>query len=170
MKKLLVCLALALAAVPLYADSNALPGGPMPGQVNVIAGKYSTTGKNVPLAVDANGNVLVNSTGATASTLVKSTALEASHVLKASTGSISALIVTDTASEYILIINSATVPADGAVVLLMPPIKVTANVTTMITFPVPWPASIGISVCNSSTGTLTKTLGGSTCIYGALVN
>ncbi len=166
--RLAFALTFLLAAVPLYADPNGLPGGPLPSQATLIEGKFGT--KGVPFAVDTNGNLIVNTTGATAATLVKSTALEGSHVLKSSAGSISAIMVTDTASEYVLVINAASVPGDGPVVLLMPPIKVTANVTTMVTFPVPWPASLGIVVCNSSTGTFTKTIGGATAIYAALIN
>jgi hypothetical protein len=74
--------------------------------------------------------------------------------------------VTDTASEYIMIINAAAVPSDGALTNLMcAPIKVTANVTTMISFPAPLKGTAGIVVCNSSTGTLTKTAGANTCIF-----
>jgi hypothetical protein len=111
-------------------------------------------------------NMLVSGTPLTP---INSAALGASLVVKASAGSLATLTVTDTASEYIMIINAATLPADGAVALLFPPIKVTANVTTMITFPNPLRASAGIVVCNSSTGTFTKTIGGNTCIFSAQI-
>lgn len=62
MKTLLACLALVLAAVPLYADSNALPGGPFPAQVNAVAGKYTT--KAVPVSVNSDGSVNVAATAA----------------------------------------------------------------------------------------------------------
>ena len=94
-----------------------------------------------------------------------STALEASHVLKVGAGWIVTLTVTDTAAEYILVMPTATVPADGPVPLLFPPIKVAANTTTMIIFQAPISFAAGVSVCNSSTGTFTKTIGGATCIF-----
>jgi hypothetical protein len=102
------------------------------------------------------------------SATVTSTALEASHVLKASAGALVSLTVTDSAAEYIMIINATTVPSDGVLTsgtLLFPPIKVSANTTTMVNFPAPLAASTGIVVCNSSTGTYTKTIGGSTCLF-----
>ena len=96
-----------------------------------------------------------------------SAAVEASHVIRATpNGALANLVVTDTASEYIMIINAAAVPSDGALTNLMcAPIKVTANVTTMISFPAPLKGTAGIVVCNSSTGTLTKTAGANTCIF-----
>ena len=100
-------------------------------------------------------------------TPINSTALEASHIITAGPGSLASLTITDTTAEYILIMNSATLPANGAVTLLFPPIKVGANTTTMVVFPNPLRASAGITVCNSSTGTFTKTIGGSTCIFSA---
>jgi hypothetical protein len=100
-----------------------------------------------------------------AQTTVTSTALEASHVLKVGAGWIVTLTVTDTAAEYILVMPTATVPADGPVPLLFPPIKVAANTTTMIIFQAPISFAAGVSVCNSSTGTFTKTIGGATCIF-----
>lgn len=96
-----------------------------------------------------------------------SSALEASHVIKGSAGTLGQLSVTDTTAEYILIIDSATLPANGAVTLLYPPIPVGANTVTMINFSIPLQATNGIVVCNSSTGTFTKTIGGSTCIFSS---
>jgi hypothetical protein len=119
-----------------------------------------TGGKPVPVS----GTVTATVTAPTATT-VPSTALEASHVLKSAAGSLVSLTVYDSVAEYILVMNSTTVPADGAVTLLCPPIKVAADTTTMITFPIPLTASTGISVSNSSTGSFTKTIGGSTCAF-----
>lgn len=168
MKRLLAGV-LFLCSATLFADPNGLPNGPFPAQVTAIGGRSSTGTTVIPYKAASDGSLVVSTTGSGAATLVKSTALEASHVMKATAGSLISLMITDTTDEYILVINSATVPADGAVTLLMPPIHVTSNSTTFITFPISWPASTGISVCNSSTGTFTKTVGGSTCIYAALV-
>lgn len=102
-------------------------------------------------------------------TPINSTALEASHIIKAAAGNLASLTITDSAAEYILIMDSATLPANGAVTLLYPPIKVAANTTTMVVLPNPYHAANGITVCNSSTGTFTKTIGGSTCIFSAQI-
>jgi hypothetical protein len=106
-----------------------------------------------------------------AATTVKSSALEASHVLKGSAGSLVSLYVYNSkvSAQYILVINSATVPADGAVSLLLPPIKIAGDSNELITFPVPLVASTGISVCNSSTGSFTKTIGSADCMFTAQV-
>ena len=121
--------------------------------------------------VPASGaNFSVTSTSATATTVV-STALEASKVLKASAGSLVSIhgFNSKASAQYILIMNSATVPADGAVTLLYPPIYVPATSNFSLTFPVPLTASTGISVSNSSTGSFTKTAGAADCIYTAQV-
>jgi hypothetical protein len=100
---------------------------------------------------------------------VKSTAKEASHVLKASAGNLVWLIVSSDSSQFILVMDSATVPGDGAVTLLCPPISVGANTTTMINFPIPLKATAGIAVCNSNANSFTKTLGSANCIFTAQV-
>ena len=104
-------------------------------------------------------------------TQVVSTALEASHVLKASAGQLVQLSVFNSgAAQFILIMNSTTVPADGAVTLLYPPIPIGAASMIVLDLPAPVVASTGIAVCNSSTGTFTKTVGGSDCVFYAQVN
>lgn len=105
-------------------------------------------------------------------TQVVSTALEASHVLKASAGQLVNLAVFNSkaSSQFILIINSATVPADGAVTLLYPPISIGAASILVLDFPAPLVASTGISVSNSSTGTFTKTIGSADCVFYAQIN
>jgi len=119
-------------------------------------------------AVQATGTVTSNPTAATT---VASTALEASHVLKNSAGSLVSLswLNSKTSSQYLLIMNSTTVPADGAVTLLCPPIFMPATSNGMLEFKNPLVASTGISVSNSSTGTFTKTIGSSDCIFTAQV-
>lgn len=104
-------------------------------------------------------------------TTVVSTALEASRVLKASSGYLSSVSIFNSkaSAQFILIMNSATVPADGAVTLLYPPIPIPAATSVMVVFPIPLTASTGISICNSSTGTFTKTIGASDCIFTAQI-
>lgn len=101
--------------------------------------------------------------------VVKSTALEASHVLSASAAQLGRLDVFNSkgTAQFILIINSATLPADGAVTLLYPPIPIAANQLLTITFPRPLAASTGIVVSNSSTGTFSKTIGSADCVFWA---
>lgn len=73
-------------------------------------------GLNTP-TMNTAGQDCVSSSTSSASSVV-STSLEASHVLKASAGalySVYATNLTGGASGYLLIFDSATVPADGAV-------------------------------------------------------
>lgn len=105
-------------------------------------------------------------------TQVLSTAFEASKVLKASAGQIKQLTVFNSkaSAQFILLMNSATVPGDGAVTLLFPPIPIAAGTILVLDFPSPLVASTGIAVCNSSTGTFTKTIGSADCAFYAQVN
>jgi hypothetical protein len=96
-----------------------------------------------------------------------STALEASRVLRASPGQLRGLHVFSSkgSAQYILLMDSATVPADGAVTLLYPPIPIAANQLLLLDFLCPLVAATGIAVCNSSTGTFTKTIGAADCVF-----
>jgi hypothetical protein len=102
---------------------------------------------------------------------VKSTALENSHVLKATPGDLISFHCYNSkaSAQYILIIDAATLPADGAVTLLYPPIKINGDSNISLVFPVPWHAVNGIVVCNSSTGTFTKTIASADCVFGGQV-
>jgi hypothetical protein len=102
---------------------------------------------------------------------VPSTAVEASHVFKDRAGALVSFHAFNTkaSAQYILIMDSATVPANGAVVLLYPPIYVPATSNVSLNFTIPLQAANGISVSNSSTGTFTKTIGSADCIFLAQV-
>ena len=113
--------------------------------------------------------VLITSAFAADSPPVMSAAKEAWHVLKPSAGSLISMIVTSDSDQYILLIDSATVPANGAVTLLCPPIHVSAASTTMINFDIPLRALNGITVCNSNANSFTKTIGSADCIFSAQV-
>lgn len=83
---------------------------------------YYQTLRPIATAVDANSHANIM-------TVVNSTALEASHILKAAAGRFYyARVEIDstatTGTYYVQLINSATVPADGSVTLLIAPIKV----------------------------------------------
>ena len=104
-------------------------------------------------------------------TQVVSTALEASKVLKSSAGSLVSLTITNTktSAQWILLMNSTTVPADGAVTLLYPPIPVAAQSMEVIDFDTPLVASTGIAVSNSNAASFTKAIGSADCVFYAQV-
>jgi hypothetical protein len=136
--------------------------------VQPVSPLTETTGQ---LIVGALNGTTPGTGPSTTATTVVSTALEASHVLKASSGYLVSVSIFNSkgSAQFILIMNSATVPADGAVTLLFPPIPIPANTTVMIAFPVPLTASTGIAISNSSTGTFTKTIGSADCAFVAQV-
>lgn len=126
--------------------------------------------REVGTALTPNANTF--SVQRPAVTQVVSTALEASHVLKASAGQLVQLTVfsSRTSSQYILVMNSTSLPGDGAVTLLYPPIPIGAASIVVLDLPAPLVASTGITVCNSSTGTFTKTIGAADCVFYAQIN
>ncbi|MHB1082579.1 MAG: hypothetical protein ACYC67_24515 [Prosthecobacter sp.] len=104
-------------------------------------------------------------------TTAKSTALEASRVLKGAAGKLHSISVFNSkaSAQFILIMDAAAVPADGAVTLLEVPIAIAAGATVKIDYPRPLIASAGICVSNSSTGSFTKTIGSADCVFRAQV-
>jgi hypothetical protein len=143
---LLIIVAAALLASPaLGGGTDARDGGQVPSNYTGVGGKGGD-GKFYPLITHAN--------------TVKSAALEASHVLKAGAGRLCSLQVFN---------SSGSVPANGAVTLLCPPIYIAAGTYIAIPFPIPLSAAAGISVSNSSTGTFTKTIGSADCAFTAQV-
>jgi hypothetical protein len=105
-------------------------------------------------------------------TQVVSTALEASHIIKNAAGQLWRLDIFNSkgSAQFALIINSATLPGDGAVTLLYPPIPLPANTSVSLIFHTPLVASTGIVISNSSTGTFTKTIGSADCAFYAQIN
>lgn len=104
-------------------------------------------------------------------TEVRSTALEASKVLLAGAGQLVQLSVFNSGpAQFLLLMNSATVPANGAVSLLFPPIPIPAATLLVLDLPAPLVASTGIAISNSSTGSFTKTIGAADCVFYAQVN
>ena len=153
----------------------------------VLAWKRDSDGKTLPVNEDTplpvsatlsigSGTALVPDADVLtvqrpAVTQVVSTAFETSKVLKASAGQLVQLTVFNSgAAQFILLMNSATVPADGAVTLLFPPIPIAAASILVLDLPAPIVASVGIAVSNSSTGTFTKTIGAADCAFYAQVN
>ena len=163
------------APVIALFQSDPLPAGTnLLGKVGIDQTTPGTTNKAI---VGGSGTALAPSTEVItvqrpAVIQVVSTALEASHVLKASAGQLVQLSVFNSkaAAQFILILNSATLTADGAVTLLYPPIPILGASLLVLDLPAPIVASNGITVCNSSTGSFTKTIGAADCAFHALVN
>jgi hypothetical protein len=90
---------------------------------------------------------------------VNSAALEASHVFKASAGTLFGLSVTATSTAgYVLVFNSATAPANGAVTPVACYYIPSAPGTIGIAFtPFPLKMSTGITAVFSTTGCFTST-------------
>lgn len=103
-------------------------------------------------------------------TPVVSAAAEGSHVLKASPGCLISVYVTIGATGgFLMVFNSTTVPADGAV-LPQDCIQVAASTSNYLNW-APQPPeffSMGISVAFSTTGCFTKTVS-ATAFFHALV-
>ena len=96
--------------------------------------------------------------------------LAASKVIKGSAGSLKSLSVYNSgAAQFILILNSATLTADGAVTLLYPPIPIAAASVLLLEFARPLVASAGIVICNSSTAPA-KAIGSADCQFAAQYN
>lgn len=159
----------------LYTDvRNIQAGTAVIGKVGIDQTTPGTTNKVI---AGGAGTALAPSTEVVttqrpAVTQVVSTALEASHILKASAGQLVHLAVFNSlaTSQFLLIMNSATLPADGAVTLLYPPIPMGGNSLMVLDLPAPLVASTGIVVCNSSTGSFTKTIGAANLAIYAQVN
>ena len=138
----------------------------------------NSVAKNFIIGQDTSGNiaaahVLVNSTGAeigtpqspltvqnvgAASTGGVSTAVESGHVLKASPGTLYFVTVTVSAAGYLMLFNSAAVPADGTITPANAPVYLGQAGTYTIDYgPSGKTFSVGIAVAFSSTGPLTKT-------------
>lgn len=150
----------------LKVDANVTTTAESTAEATAAAPAY-TEGQDAPMSQNLTGQLRV--IPYLPITQVVSTALEPSKVIKASAGSLVNLTAFSNAAGYILVMNSTTVPADGAVTLLYPPVPIAANQTIALDFPAPLVASTGIAVCISSTGSFTKTVGGSTCAFYAQI-
>jgi hypothetical protein len=103
-------------------------------------------------------------------TPVVSAAVEGSHVLKASPGALLSLYVYNSgAAAFLMVFNSTTVPADGAVTPIecIPVGAASYQYLNFAPQPPEW-YSTGISAAISTTGCFTKTVG-SGAFFHALV-
>lgn len=101
-----------------------------------------------------------------------STVFEASRIIKGGPGGLSHLTITNSSAslQYILIFNSANLPADGAFAnLAYPPIPVSAQTIIDIPFTPALALTAGLVICNSTTLT-TKTIGAADCWFHAIFN
>lgn len=141
MKKLLLLLSLSLIwCLPAHAQSTATTT--LPGYMGTIG----CNGKNTVCYQPS-------------SPPVNSAALESSHIFKATSGTLFGLSVTATsAAGYVLIYNSATKPADGAVTPVACYYISSAPGTLGIAFtPFPLKMGTGITAVFSTTGCFTQT-------------
>jgi hypothetical protein len=133
----------------------------------------TSPGVHTPHVILENGNISIGSVdftpviGAAAGvSLVNSTAYEKSHVIKASAGTLISLngYNSKASAQFILIFNSASVPADGTAPSYTP-IRVQPLSNFSLDVPITGiPFTTGISVCSSSTGD-TKTLGSASDVW-----
>lgn len=154
------------------ADSTAATGNP----VNV-SGRYTstlptlTTGQAAQMRLTLNAAQHVSSTPTTDAnvsiTPTSSAALESGRVLKASAGNLYMLSVsTSGTAGYVMVFNSTTVPADGAVTPVICRQMATNSTLTISNSVLPARFATGISVAFSSTGCFTKTASATAFIEG----
>lgn len=131
---------------------------------------FSNPPQNGESAETYLGRLAVATLGASPTTM--STALEASRIIKAAPGNLLSLTVynSNPSNQFILLLNATTLTANGAVPLIYPSIPIAANSILVLNLPHPIIASIGIVVCNSSTGGFTKTIGSADCVFHAQYN
>lgn len=145
------------------ADSSTATGNP----VNV-AGRYTSTlptltnGQAAQFRLTQNGAQAVSTTPTVDANVAivpsASAAVESGRVLKASAGNLYRLSTTTGASAgYLLVFNSTTVPADGAVTPLICRAIAATSTLTVSFADIPARFSTGISVSFSTTGCFTKT-------------
>jgi hypothetical protein len=109
------------------------------------------------------------------SPLVGSSVLESSRVLKSTPGALISFQAYNSSGsqQFILIIDAASVPSNGAVTLLCPPIPVPALTTVTLPITVAIRATNGIVVANSSTGFVSGsavlTIGSADCFFKAQI-
>jgi hypothetical protein len=144
----------------VVVNSSALPTGAATAALQPSLGTATTPSANVI------------TTQKPAVTQVISSALEASHVIKASAGQLVQLSIFNSkaSAQFILVMNATSLPSNGAVTLLYPPIPIAAGSLVVLDLPSPLVASTGIVVANSSTGTFSLTIGSADCAFYAQIN
>ncbi len=149
--RILYCIAflLGISGIAIAQDAGRV--------VAACGGSTLTVGTNSPIQLDPDGflctNSVVTPNPGSGIIPVVSTAVETGHVIKASAGNLySVSVTTGAVAGRVLIHNSATVPAAGAVTPVDCAI-VSANSTVMLSYDPPIELSAGISVSFSTATT-----------------
>lgn len=154
------------------ASGLAAQVGNFPATVDTNDGLSGSSTLRFVLATDQpalTNPLLVTPSVPTGSAIVSSAAYEASHVLKASAGKLLFLNVYNSkgSAQFIQLFNSATVPADTAVPVMVVTVPTVAD--KQFSIPISgMPFTTGIAVSNSSTGP-TKTIGSADCYFTAVI-
>lgn len=161
MKKFLVGLLLCMFATPAMAQITAPKYYDADAKVQKSIAVVCVFTAGTACPSDAGGQYVVvapSAASAVGITAVVSPAAESGRVLKASAGNLYSISVTSGASAgFLMVFNSTTVPADGAVTPIVCR-AVGVGATVVATFSdVPAAYSTGISAAFSTTGCFTKT-------------
>jgi len=173
MKNILAASFLLISA--LFAEAFAQDAGRV---VTGCSTRAYTVGTNQPITLDPNGDLCVEATvviipspsAGAAIVPVVSLSVETGRVLKASAGNLySVSVTTGAVSGRVLVHNSTTVPAAGAVTPLDCAI-VAANSTVMLSYDPPMRLGTGISVSFSTATTcFTQTDSATAFISGSVL-
>ena len=145
------------ASLWVRSDTNVSSVSANRDYINPVTDQYGNN-KTVQTPTDSAGAAIVP---------VASAALTTGQVLKASAGNLYGYNVLATVAGYLMIFNSTTVPADGAVTpLICLPLAAGAGVDR--SFDIPRRFTTGITLVFSSTGPYTKTASATAFLGGAV--
>lgn len=151
----------------LYIDVNGQLCSASPGLATGAA-----TSANQVLIIDALNSLIAQGITSCTAAPVVSAAAEDSHVLKGSAGTLCGVYATNLTATpgFLMLFDSATEPADGAVTPLVC-IPLPANGVANVAFGTGFGSSyaVGITASISSTGCFTKTTTGMTAFFAGQV-
>lgn len=141
--------------------------------VTTCGAQSLSAGNPAPMTMDLTGKLCDTGSGGGGASVTPltpyiSAALEACHVMKASAATgISFGVTTGATAGYLMVFNSTTAPADGAVTPAVLSIQVPANATVSRSYTInPLLLTTGFTVCFSSTGPFTKTASATAMLEG----